>query len=1458
MRRRRANYASPVLQMMLVVCALEATAQPTVRVSVNGGVAYPFDPNGPFGAYVCESGAADTTTRCGCDAEPSGLTINIVDDAASDVLVCDECFGNLIHTAWHSTSPRRLVLTSAEAARRTLDHYVAALQSVRFETSDQTADGSRSLLFEWGAPLSCMSESVTLDVHASDECMAASDDAGNCIRVDASGNSVSLSNIFQDKDCSDYAFAGGSVGSAGCDCTTPLADPAVTLTVHPTMMPVEPTVQCSSCSNGMMITAVPYSMAYEVTAAPAPMVYPMLYRYVLERAGGATLADMMSTLDSAVISFAASTPLEMAQKVTINWAIGSVTYLPETGSFYKVVSVPADGTTAWYHAQRACAQTNRFGMLGYLATITTHYEDVATGTLIMSEMASPTSLESLYLGASDIGAEGQWRWITGPEGCPPYDYSAIEPAARTSCNIYPIDEDVKNDAACVGVVDPQCSASDGTLFASGTRTSATTVIGTYPGTIEAFKRTADYQPNEHSEAGSGDCRDQCGQDFMSWQKDAGPLDSHKERWYDVATDAIIASGYVCEWSPSTGTLCTDLSAIRGTVCVIPMFSGSMPCPSCGSSCGADGQVCVDPDTGSPAASLGNWECRCPSGTSGVGQQTRATCLLDECADKACAEGQHCEEVDQAWNVTDDWGCQCNTPATGYGPTANASKCVLNECLPHSNCSTCISAAGCGPLQECMDPKHDSLHTQDWKCLCVGEYTGEAALRNATCMLDECTADCPSCLLPGSCAAGQECVDEFHAADSTEDWACRCIPPFSSETVKKRGNATCILDECEQHADCETCITEACPTGRSCADRISSHPGTQDWVCDCDAGEVGDSEACLFDECLAYFPCGTGQNCMDADSGTLIDNLHNYVCECVAPLVGDAAMGGPAVCGPPLPTPPPPTPAPQVLPQGETVEKAGETAAAVSVVAGGAGPALTTVVVLGSCDARDVNGYPWALHPTRLVVFDSEAAGAVVGNCSISLGFWLVVYTIFRAVSHALYRNGKGPAFMQAVDTQGFVRFPSAPLVVFIFLYQGTSLASMELVIRNPSTPAFLVGLMGVAFCIAIPFAVLRAISKDVPDAAFYKEDTADYGWAVRFLIGDGEWVSRRRDTHWVQRWACVVRTYRQSTVWFLFLELSAAFAISALQSVKVEKENTTGCAYVKLLTGVVFLMQLALEVYLWPHCHARNNWLDSIVYTLQSSGMFVMAAAYFAGGAQDHWGFPVAGALLLGAVVVVIVRTLLDMIGLLYVLVTRRRMRLQESCFELTDAQDVFRKLRTLQGDVNDVAAFDGTNLYSPVIELRCDSNHGTFSHWSPPDALSVTPNFLAQSSRSLLDEEKSVEGPPVVTSRTLGNGKHFGGFDAFAHDSMRKVPIEPLPAPALTKSLSETAQSLPNSPKTLPSLKWSQPRSPLFRTSEPKPLPPSFSPARQSGLLRHERVPLTLQVLSSRGTRASDGIDRP
>ncbi len=98
-------------------------------------------------------------------------------------------------------------------------------------------------------------------------------------------------------------------------------------------------------------------------------------------------------------NFTGSAALSYTVKV-----LNGASFFEGNGNFYEVI----DGTNLnWVDAKNAAESQYLAGLQGYLATITTPEEN---------EFIASILTERAWIGASDAATEGDWRWVTGPEG----------------------------------------------------------------------------------------------------------------------------------------------------------------------------------------------------------------------------------------------------------------------------------------------------------------------------------------------------------------------------------------------------------------------------------------------------------------------------------------------------------------------------------------------------------------------------------------------------------------------------------------------------------------------------------------------------------------------------------------------------------------------------------------------------------------------------------------------------------------------------------------------------------------------------------------------------------------------------------------------------------------------------------------------------------------------------------
>ena len=120
--------------------------------------------------------------------------------------------------------------------------------------------------------------------------------------------------------------------------------------------------------------------------------------------GSTVIQDYVDAIRSVTFRNNKSVPTIGIRKISVS--LDDVDYLPATGHFYRYISRPG---ISWTTARDEAASDAMmyYGLRGYLATIT---------SLIESEFIKSKTKGVGWIGASDAASEGDWCWVTGPEG----------------------------------------------------------------------------------------------------------------------------------------------------------------------------------------------------------------------------------------------------------------------------------------------------------------------------------------------------------------------------------------------------------------------------------------------------------------------------------------------------------------------------------------------------------------------------------------------------------------------------------------------------------------------------------------------------------------------------------------------------------------------------------------------------------------------------------------------------------------------------------------------------------------------------------------------------------------------------------------------------------------------------------------------------------------------------------
>eukprot|EP01063_Lacrimia_lanifica_P028967 TRINITY_DN433_c0_g6_i1.p1 TRINITY_DN433_c0_g6~~TRINITY_DN433_c0_g6_i1.p1 ORF type:complete len:1187 (+),score=325.34 TRINITY_DN433_c0_g6_i1:56-3562(+) len=377
----------------------------------------------------------------------------------------------------------------------------------------------------------------------------------------------------------------------------------------------------------------------------------------------------------------------------------------------------------------------------------------------------------------------------------------------------------------------------------------------------------------------------------------------------VDNDPFMDGTWVCHCkSPSTGQM-------MGATATCALNECESICATCErNACSLAGQQCDDPVP--EHLSTSDWTCTCLSPMTGNATAMAAECQLDECTAVcpscqrtkndpvgACdGHNQKCNDPDHHQFVKGDWTCTCTETFTHGVKVADTALCILDECV--QNCTHCVMttcADATSGVQTCDDPNTLASSPMDWQCVCGAPATQRETGAAAVCLVDECTAVCPTCAGATCSDALQACNDTDLDVNATNTWMCLCVAP--KEGSEMNGAAHCDLDECE--AVCLTCEDGKCDTkSQVCDDPVKKEDSLSDWTCECTGKAVGKQKAdvadCVLNECLlTSCPFCPGTTCQDVSQGCEDQypfefSVNDWECVCVFPLSGRQEMA-PATC-----------------------------------------------------------------------------------------------------------------------------------------------------------------------------------------------------------------------------------------------------------------------------------------------------------------------------------------------------------------------------------------------------------------------------------------------------------------------------------------------------------------------------------------------------------------------------------
>ena len=345
------------------------------------------------------------------------------------------------------------------------------------------------------------------------------------------------------------------------------------------------------------------------------------------------------------------------------------------------------------------------------------------------------------------------------------------------------------------------------------------------------------------------------------------------------------------------------------------------------------------------------------------------------------------------------------------------------------------------------------------------------------------------------------------------------------------------------------------------------------------------------------------------------------------------------------------------------------------------------VLMGPCYApSELDKLPMLLHPTQMSVAGHAAAGAIVFNVIITIG----VYVLFRVLGAIVSSVSK-------IDPSAFFRFPSIPIFIFLFLYQGTVLASFMLVFGLHNPLLTILGAVSLFLCVGIPVVTCNRVVVQCRSNAFVFNDSSR-GRIATYILGKGEWINHNKGYDWVNRYTHLVKTYRKSTVWFTILKVMSSFSVSAAYSLRSgSREN---CAHVRICSSIVMLSMLVLVMYTRPYRRPRDNHFTAMYFFCLSISLVLLSCSYYqppkSSSAKLFESMSAAANIVV--LIVIGIKLVTDACSELYLIVKGVRNKLQQKYFDIIDRRRLL--LYERQQQLSDKEKHDKDNYnVGPILK---------------------------------------------------------------------------------------------------------------------------------------------------------------
>ncbi|KAJ9457175.1 hypothetical protein DIPPA_35266 [Diplonema papillatum] len=491
------------------------------------------------------------------------------------------------------------------------------------------------------------------------------------------------------------------------------------------------------------------------------------------------------------------------------------------------------------------------------------------------------------------------------------------------------------------------------------------------------------------------------------------------------------------------------------------------------------------------------------------------------------------------------------------------------------------------------------------------------------------------------------------------------------------------------------------------------------------------------------------------------------------------------------------------------------------------------IIVGPCTADPDVRLPQTVSVTQLEFSgpNGQHLGCVVGNGGLLLGVTVVHVVASRLLAMNVGAKGGSTPLVAA---QALLRFPAMTIFVLMFLFQGLTSCGASLLLYGADSSQQMIGAAAVLVTLSYPIINLR-LSYHVPQNCTCLDDYTTPGW-LAFIIGRAEWVDVRLGLFFVNRFGSAFINYTFNSAYFATLDLALSFCIGFVDGIRAA--TLQQCGHKRMAMFVLFFVFFVLIAWSQPYRRVRDNLSEAGVAVLTCTGLITLAVSYYQ-NTEEPWTidfasrcFAVAGGLLL-------LKSILDLLTLLYVVCTGRRRKLEVEY--LHSAVELYEDVPTKELTGERSTEYEAL----AVVETRTVLSGGRLSLSSAESAFEPH-RRPSDPGRGFRPEHAAVDQPFSASPRNSERRKSIS--HTIGYPPPRSPGSRTSGSPIL---FTPPGFPLPTSPNPFAS-PFNAPRRSSLSLSLPPPSPPASRPPRRSDSfvsvpnLVPPRVP---QIISPRNT---------